>query len=372
MKTKDEGIRCHLKSFRQAKGFSQQHLAGLVKVKRQAVYDIESGKYMPNTVLALRLAKYLDCKVEDLFSMEDSESAHPITLPEGRPQTKSRVVAARIRNRLVGYPLCGKSSLNDGFRAADGIVSPDRDTVSLFCSEDSLDNTLMLHGCDPAFSILAAHVSRFAKELRLHCRFASSHKALQGLAAGFAHLAGTHLHNKQKGEENVTLVRNLLGPTKSTVIAFSLMEEGLMVAPGNPRNIRNVADLAGGGIKLINREPGAALRTLLDDYLDRLNVSHQDIVGYADTVSGHVEGARMVGFGFADAAMGLRAVADFHGLDFVPMETVRCDLVVPNDLLHNPAVDIVLNVLQGKKFRQELSALPGYTSSLTGTVTART
>lgn len=372
MKTKDEGMICHLKSFRQAKGYSQQQLAGFVKVKRQAIYDIESGKYMPNTALALRLAKHLGCKVEDLFTESDQDAIQPITLPEGRAQANTRIVAAKIRNRLVGFPLSGTGSLNDGFRPADGLISGNGNTASLFCSEDSLDQTIMLLGCDPAFSILAAHVSRFAQEIRLHCRFASSHMALQGLASGFGHLAGTHLHNKQAGEENVALVRNLLGSTKTTMVAFSLMEEGLMIAPGNPHRIRSVADLAGGKVKLVNRETGAALRSLLDDYLDRFNIPREDIAGYTDTVAGHTEGARMVTFRFADAALGLRAVADFHGLDFVPIQTVRCDLVVPNDLLTHPAISIVLDVLQGRKLRQELTALPGYEASLTGTVIAQT
>jgi len=372
MKTKEKGIICHLKSIRQTKGYSQQQLAGLVKVKRQAIYDIETGKYMPNTALALRLAKQLGCKVEDLFSEDEPETTMTITLPEGKARQNSRIVAARVRNRLIGYDLKGQSSLNEGFRAADGLLAADGDTVKLFCSEDSLDRTIMLLGCDPAFSLLAAHASRFARDIRLHCRFASSHKAMQGLAAGYAHLAGTHLHNRHREEENVTLARNLLGQTKATVVAFSFMEEGLMVAPGNPKRILSVSDLAGGSIRLVNREPGAALRSLLDDHLERRSILPTTISGYEKMVASHSEGARLVSFGFADAALGLRAVAEFQGLHFVPMETVRCDLVIPQDLMDHPAITIILDVMQGKKLREELSALPGYEASMTGQVIAET
>lgn len=370
MKTRYEAVICHLKSIRQSRGLSQSQLAGLVGVKRQAIYDIESAKYTPNTALALRLAKQLGCKVEDLFSEQISDEEQPITLMEEENRESYRAAVAKIRGRLVGYPLVGNRSLNDGFRAADGLLSSDGQTVHLLCSEQSLDKTIMLLGCDPAFSILSAHVSRYAPKVRIHCRFASSHRALQGLAAGHAHLAGTHLHNTQPGEANVLLAKNLLGGSKATVVAFSLMEEGLMVAPGNPHRIRTVADLAGSKVKLANREKGAALRTLLDDYLDRFGIPNDAVGGYDNEVAGHIEGAQMVAYNIADAALGLRAVADAFGLDFVSIESVRCDLVVPHDLLDHPAVNIILDTLQDRKLREELMALPGYESSSTGAVIA--
>ncbi len=370
MKTKDAGLLCHLKSIRQAKGYSQQQLAEMVKVKRQAIYDIESGKYMPNTGLALRLARQLGCRVEDIFCEESPLTPQPIVLPEDDRRQSNRVVAARVRGRLVGYGLSGKGSLNDGFRAADGLLCTGGDAVSLLCSEADLDRTVMLLGCDPAFAILAAHVSRQAPEIRLHWHFSSSTKALQGLAAGRAHLAGTHLHNRQAGEENVVLAHRLLGDVKAMVIGFSLMEEGLMVAPGNPHQIRSVTDLADGRVRLANREVGAALRSLLDDYLKHYDIDPRNVAGYETMVASHAEGAQAVAFGTADAALGLRAVAHFNGLDFVALESVRCDLVIPRDLIDHPALNIVLDVLQGQKLKRELSSLPGYETSLTGTVIA--
>ena len=67
MKTGEINLICNLKAMRQARGMAQSQLAELIGVKRQAIYDIETGKYTPNTALALRLAKFLQCTVEDLF-----------------------------------------------------------------------------------------------------------------------------------------------------------------------------------------------------------------------------------------------------------------------------------------------------------------
>jgi len=370
MKSGGEKIICRLKEIRQSKGWSQTELADRVGVKRQAIYDMESGKYVPNTALALRLARQLACRVEDLFFEEVPDMAQPVTLVEAPEREDSRVEVANVRGRLVGYPLAGRRTFNHGFRPADGLLTAGGGKVTLLYPRETIDQTIVLLGCDPAFSILRAHVLRHAPTVRMHYRFTSSHNALQGLAAGHAHLAGTHLHNTSSGEANVALARSFLEGTRAKVIAFSLLEEGLMVAPGNPLGIRGVGDLAGGRVKLVNREPGAALRTLLDDYLKRENISPETVTGYDNEVHTHTDGAQKIAFGLADAALGFRAVANAYGLDFVPIQVARCDLVVPDDMAGGPVMRIVLDALQSGELRKELRALPGYESSSTGTVIA--
>lgn len=370
MKSEAGTIICRLKPMRQSKGWSQTQLAERVGVKRQAIYDMESGKYIPNTALALKLARELDCKVEELFYEKPTDIQQPVTVVETFEDKDTRVEVTNIRGRLVGFPLGGKRVFDHGFRPADGLLTANGKMVQLLYPEESINQSIVLLGCDPAFSILGAHILRYASRVRMHCRFSSSHNALQGLAAGHAHIAGTHLHNRRPGEANVRLARSLLKGMNAKVIAFSLMEEGLVVAPGNPHGIRDVKDLATGRVRLINREKGAALRTLLDDYLDRFGISSATITGYENEVQSHLEGAQMVAFGTADAALGFRAVADACNLDFVPVQAVRCDLVVPEDLVDHPSMQILLDTLQSGKFRQELGALPGYDASGTGSVIA--
>ncbi len=370
MKRRSEPLVCHLKSMRQSRGLTQGQLAEWVGVRRQAIYDIESGRYLPNTAVALKLARHLGCKVEDLFSEHTSEEAQPVTVSDKPNEDSPRVAVAKVRGRLTAYSLAGKHALNDGFQAAQGLLEPNGSRVRLLCSEEVPERSVFLLGCDPAFSILREHVLRNAPEISVHWRFASSHRALELLAAGRAHLAGTHLHNTGTMESNVRLAKRMLLGSKALLVGFSRVEEGLMVAPDNPLAIRTAADLAQAGVRLVNREPGAALRTLLDDYLDRAGVSPEHIAGYANLVSSHLEGAQMVADRSADAALGLRAVAAPFGLGFVPLEAARCDLVIPCDLMDHPAIRIILDTLQTNRLREELASLPGYDSSQTGDVIA--
>ena len=94
---------CNLKTIRQDRGLSQAHLAELTGVKRQAIYDIETEKYTPNTALALKLAKCLGCTVEDLFTEEIGAEADATLI--GQAETgPTRVALARMRGRVMAYP----------------------------------------------------------------------------------------------------------------------------------------------------------------------------------------------------------------------------------------------------------------------------
>jgi putative molybdopterin biosynthesis protein len=370
MRSRPDTITCHVKRYRQTKGWSQNDLAERIGVRRQAIYDIESGRYLPNTAVALQLAREFGCKVEDLFAEEDFQEPQPVQLIDDQKAESSRLALGRVRGRLVGFPLGGRDSISSGFRPADGLLIGQGKSAQLLCSPKSLDDSVLLLGCDPAFEILDFHVARRAPGARVRCRFASSHKALDGLAAGFAHCAGTHLHNTSDVESNVVLAGHKLTDVRGNVLGFSLLEEGLMVARGNPLGIRAIADLEKSVVRFVNRESGAALRVLLDDRLVRAGIPASAVNGYQDEVSSHSEGATRVACNAADAALGFRAVADAFGLDFVRVAVVRCDLVIPGDLMDHPTIRILTDVLQSSALGRELRSIPGYDDSVTGRVIA--
>jgi putative transcriptional regulator len=60
-----------LKVARAEKSLSQEQLALLAGVTRQTISSIETGQYNPSALLALTLARRLDKRVEDLFSLEE-------------------------------------------------------------------------------------------------------------------------------------------------------------------------------------------------------------------------------------------------------------------------------------------------------------
>src|SRR5204863_2261861 len=156
-------------------------------------------------------------------------------------------------------------------------------------------------------ALVAEHLRRRA-QVELAWDNAGSRAALQALARGEAHLAGSHLRDAASGAFNLPFVARLV-PFPCTVVAFAVWDEGLVVAPGNPLGLRRAEDLARTGLRVANREPGSGARALLDAELTRLGVSPQAVRGYQTAYPGHLAVAEAVALGLADAGVAIRAAA---------------------------------------------------------------
>jgi putative molybdopterin biosynthesis protein len=366
---------------RQAAGLSQQELARRCGLTRQAVNAIEAGHYVPSTLVALRLAMVLGCRVEELFRLTDERKrveaewlGAPLTGEVGR----TRVQLARVGDRLFAHPLTAATA----FTAADGLTTPveraprsrkvaqPRVTIDLWVDAELPDRTVVVLGCDPALALLGAHLTRRYPTFRLIWVHSSSLTALRLLRRGEAHAAGTHLWDQESGEYNVPYVRRELSGRRLVIVTLSEWQQGLIVARGNPKKIAGPSDLARPDITMVNREPGAGSRTLLDLWLQGAGVTATQANGYNREVFSHLEIAETVGRGLADAGPGIMAMAQALGLDFLPVQEERYDLVIPLEFLNAPAIQAVLDVAVSRPFQEELEALGGYDSSRAGTVVA--
>ena len=144
--------------------------------------------------------------------------------------------------------------------------------------------------------------------------FAGSDDALRALTRGEADLAGFHLPVNERPAP-------LVLPDGGAVFVVPLMrrEQGLIVACGNPRRLRDVTDLAQPGVRFVNRQRGAGTRRWLDRLLQEKGVEPGAISGYRIEEATHLAVAAAVAAGVADVGFGLRAAAQRFGLDFVPV-----------------------------------------------------
>ena len=73
-------VRTNLTRLRTQRGIAAARLAGLVGISRQTVYAIEAGTYVPNTEVALHLARELEVTVDELFSLHAGTQTSPESL----------------------------------------------------------------------------------------------------------------------------------------------------------------------------------------------------------------------------------------------------------------------------------------------------
>lgn len=69
-------LRNHIKQHRARMNLTQEELAGLVGVQRQAILAIEKGKYVPSALLAFELARVLRMNITDLFELIEEGETH--------------------------------------------------------------------------------------------------------------------------------------------------------------------------------------------------------------------------------------------------------------------------------------------------------
>jgi putative transcriptional regulator len=63
----------HVKEMRVSLGMTQQELGDLLKVSRQTIFSIETGKYVPSTILSLKISKIFTKPVEEVFVLEEKD-----------------------------------------------------------------------------------------------------------------------------------------------------------------------------------------------------------------------------------------------------------------------------------------------------------
>ena len=62
-----------LKDARKQRGITQEELAKAVGVTRQTIISLENGRYTASLLLAHKIAKFFDVKIEDIFIFEEDE-----------------------------------------------------------------------------------------------------------------------------------------------------------------------------------------------------------------------------------------------------------------------------------------------------------
>jgi molybdate-binding protein/DNA-binding XRE family transcriptional regulator len=362
-------VRTNLAEWRARRGLGASQLAAKIGVSRQTVYAIEAGTYVPNTVVSLKLARALDATVEEIFQIgpEDTtqdQIVEATLLSDTESMTAGQLLRlCSVSGRLVAV---AQESGDWGLPTADAaLLEPVRAEkrypsakVRILGDRWKKSPCILIAGCDPSVSTLAHSLQEQGCELVVV--YQNSSRSLELLHDGLAHIAGTHLVEKDTGKTDLQPITGLFGRNSVAIFSYAIWEEGLVIAQGNPKRISGVADLARKGVRITNREPGAGCRRLLDDMLHKAGIAAKQIKGYERVTAGHLPAARLVRSGEVDCCIGTPAVARALGLDFISLAQKPYHLVIRRTHVNLSPIQTLIETLGRSSFRHEVEACTGY------------
>ena len=229
-------------------------------------------------------------------------------------------------------------------------------------SQSEVDATLVFIGShDNILDLLANQLHRHRPVIRISSAHVGSMGGIMAIRRGEAHIAGCHLLDEVTGEYNVSFIKRFLKEVPLQLINLCYRQQGLIVAKGNPKNIKGFDDLVSNGLMFINRQTGAGTRLLTDTILADEGIDPSALSGYDHEEYTHMSVAASVANGSVDSGLGILAAANALDLDFVPVAEERYDLIVPASFQNDEKVNATLELIRSNtQFHGSIIDLGGY------------
>ncbi len=289
-----------------------------------------------------------------------------------------RARLGKVENKLVAVPLNRGAGVISSFVKADGIIeipqnaegleSGEEANVRLLRPRSDLERMIVVTGShDPLIDEISDILKRSTSDL-----VGSSHVGSMGgimaLKRKETHLGGIHLLSEDDGSYNVSYIRKFFSPDDVVLVRGVMRTQGLIVSPGNPKNINRINDLSRTGIRFVNRQMGSGTRILLDFLIKKDNLDSKKIYGYEREEFTHTGVAAQIAAETADAGLGIYSASKIFGLDFIPVCEENYDFLVLKSAFNLPIVQRFINVLKSNEFADRVKKMGGYTLETPGEV----
>jgi excisionase family DNA binding protein len=198
-------------------------------------------------------------------------------------------------------------------------------------------------------------------------------RGVDRLLRGEVIAAAIHFHSEMlpadcADDANVAAVRAMPGLHDAVLVGFARREQGLLLAPGNPKQLNSLADVLSSGAKMAVRQPGAGAQMLLDVLLTRAGAGPKDLRRLEPACLTGPDLAAAIRAGRADCGVATRAAAKSAGLDFVPLLYENFDLLMRQRSYFRPAMQALIGFVAQKRLTQRAAELSGYDPAPAGQI----
>ncbi|MFA6075558.1 MAG: molybdopterin biosynthesis protein [Negativicutes bacterium] len=282
-----------------------------------------------------------------------------------------QVKLGRIKDKLIATPLNRGAGVTmslvkaDGIldvaRASEGIESGTKVKVQLIRPLEMINNALICTGShDIIIDKINAELTKTADGWTLASAHVGSLGGIMAIKRGEAHIAPAHLLDEATGEYNISYIKKYLREIPVVLIRGIKRQQGLYFRRNEQLSARSLAAIAEQGLSFANRQKGSGTRVLLDYLLKQDGIPVTAISGYEQELLTHTAVALAVLSGNYDTGMGIEAVANLLGLDFVPVGVENYDLIVPQEYLEDVRIQKLLEILRSGEFKNNIESMGGY------------
>lgn len=282
-----------------------------------------------------------------------------------------RVRLGEVDDRIVATPLPRGAGVLSSLVRADGLVvvpagveghqAGEQVPVQLLRDLPAIARTIVAIGShDLVLDLAASHLRARDPDVTLASSNVGSLGGLIALRDGLCHLAGSHLLDPASGTYTLPYLERILPDADLVVVRLVHRQQCLMVAPGNPKGIRGIDDLARDDVRYVNRQRGAGTRVLLDHELQRRGITPDQVDGYTREEHTHLGVAAAIAAGRADTGLGIVAAARAFDLDVVHVADEPYDLVLQARTWEDPRLAPLRALLADDAFRAAVADLGGY------------
>jgi putative molybdopterin biosynthesis protein len=220
---------------------------------------------------------------------------------------------------------------------------------------------------DPSLGVLHDLYEAQTQPASFFMTTVGSSGGLAAIRSGAADFATAHLLEPARTGVDDLAAQELVS-SDTVVVELFYRELGLLLRPGNPKEIKSIRDIARAKLRIINRQPGSGTRMYLDQELARARLSDKKISGYDTVVSTHLEVGLAVLRGGADVGLATRTTAQLLGLDFVLLTRERFDMLVRKDRFFTRGIQVLLGIVGSREFRERVDTLGGYDVTESGRI----
>lgn len=310
--------------------------AEILKVRKNTVYDmIKRGD-----LKASKLGKQLRIRQGDLeFYIQYGSQAK--VYQEGNSEQKNNIEKVEFERNTQNRTEKNVMA-NPGFGQAG------------MCDQ------IIICGQDMVLDLLANRLNQCIGE-NVFRSYKGSYNALYAMYQGEVNVATAHLWHGKTNSYNIPYISSMLPGTDLVVLHLLKRKQGFYVQKGNPKNIQSFEDLKRSDITIVNREPRSGVRVLIDEKLRQAGIPTQEVNGYQDIVSSHLEAAAAVNRGDADVAVGSEKHSlSVPGIDFLFIQEESYDMVIrKEDFLKKPYQKMI-EIIRSSEYQKEVAGLGGY------------